>query len=607
MFHDAIHQQPVQDDRPVAAHLRAHLTQFVRPIMTKLAQQIDIRLVQTARDLVQVILTHRHRAMGLLLSELGGYLLGPAQAPAGTKRISNLVHAASWSADDINAAFWKQATERVQTLNEQRDAVLAVWDGSVWEKPESQAGEDWCPVRSAKARRLARRRKGISLPHTGPPILVPGLHWDGIAVLGMRGAPTLAHLEWWTTRGPHATTQREVEQRLLSRCAEAWGQDVCHIWDRGYAGSPWVQAAITANVRFVVRWKKGNKLLDNWGEARKAWEIARGKRSQDYRMPRDPATKQLIKAGVVAIPVTLLDHPQPLWLVVARLGAGREPWYLLSNDPICTRADAWAVVLAYAQVANRRGLAGEQKRVGIRKPPGAGLGGAAKAVAVGIGGVCVPAASALAILRYSACLSAAELVPSHRDAVSGGGGAALSAAFGPQPALASGATTGLPSTSVKFGMTHDTPDQCGEPLDTLRVAQRIAEERQPIALAPPGLAGPARVLLGQDRVFGVRHQPEHVAGRVADAGDRVVGAVRVGRVRGRAAVARDVAQRQLAARPQRRQRRAVARHEAALAVGHRHLDRALDPTREYTAAARVGREVHPAALEAAGLVIRQGR
>lgn len=349
MFHDAIHQQPVQDDRPVAAHLRAHLTQFVRPIMTKLAQQIDIRLVQTARDLVQVILTHRHRAMGLLLSELGGYLLGPAQAPAGTKRISNLVHAASWSADDINAAFWKQATERVQTLNEQRDAVLAVWDGSVWEKPESQAGEDWCPVRSAKARRLARRRKGISLPHTGPPILVPGLHWDGIAVLGMRGAPTLAHLEWWTTRGPHATTQREVEQRLLSRCAEAWGQDVCHIWDRGYAGSPWVQAAITANVRFVVRWKKGNKLLDNWGEARKAWEIARGKRSQDYRMLRDPATKQLIKAGVVAIPVTLLDHPQPLWLVVARLGAGREPWYLLSNDPIRTRADAWAVVLAYAR------------------------------------------------------------------------------------------------------------------------------------------------------------------------------------------------------------------------------------------------------------------
>jgi len=349
MFHDVIAQQPAQDDRPLAAHLRARLSQFVRPVMSKLAQQIDIRLVQTAVDLVQVILTHRHRAMGLLLSELGGYLLGPAHAPAGTKRISNLVHAANWSADDINAVLWKEATARVQMLQEEGEKVLAVWDGSVWEKPESQAGSDWCPVRSAKARRLARRRKGISLPHKGAPILVPGLHWDGIAVLGMSGSPTLAHMQWWTTRGPHATTQREVEQRLLSRCAEAWGQSVCHLWDRGYAGSPWVQAAITANVRFVVRWKKGNKLLDNWGEARKAWQIARGKRSQDYQMLRDPRNGQLIKVGIVALPVTLLDHAQPLWLVVARLGKGREPWYLLTNEQIRTLADAWAIVLAYAR------------------------------------------------------------------------------------------------------------------------------------------------------------------------------------------------------------------------------------------------------------------
>jgi hypothetical protein len=349
MFHDAIREQPAQDDRPLAAEMRARLTQFVRPVMTKLAHKIDIRLVQTACDLVQVILTHRHRAVGLLLSELGGYLLGPAHAPAGTKRISTLIHAKNWSADDINAALWKEATARVQTLNEEGNTVLAVWDGSVWEKPESQASQDWCPVRSAKARRLARRRKGISLPLKGPPILVPGLHRDGIAVLGMDGAPTLAHMEWWTTRGEHATSQREVEQRLLDHCAAAWNQQVLHVWDRGYAGSPWVQTAITAKLRFIVRWKKGNKLLDNWGEARKAWEIARGKRAQGYRMLRDPRTKQLIKVGVLAIPVTLVDHAQPLWLVVARLGKGREPWYLLTNDPLHTLAEAWAIVLAYAR------------------------------------------------------------------------------------------------------------------------------------------------------------------------------------------------------------------------------------------------------------------
>jgi hypothetical protein len=140
--------------------------------------------------------------------------------------------------------LWQQATERVQALRDAGDTVLVVWDGSVWEKPESQANADWCAVRSSKARRLARRRTGFSLPPSGPPILVPGLHCDGLVVLGHDGPPTLAHLEWWTTPGEHATTHREV---------------------------------------------------------------------------------------------------------VARLGKGREPWYLLTADPIRTAEDAWTVVLAYVR------------------------------------------------------------------------------------------------------------------------------------------------------------------------------------------------------------------------------------------------------------------
>jgi hypothetical protein len=349
MAHDDIVARSAQAD-PILAHtLRARLVQFLRPVGLRLATQLDIRLVQTALDLVQVIITHRHRPLGLLLTELGSYLLGPEQAPAGAKRISNLIHCPDWSADDVGTILWQQATERVQALQEAGDEVLVVWDGSVWEKPESQAGDDWCVVRSTKARRLARRRPGMTLPLKGPPILVPGLHWEGIVVVGLDGAPTLAHMTWWTTRGPHATTQRGVDQALLERSAKAWSHSVLHIWDRGYAGSAWIQAALAARVRFVVRWKKGNKLLDNWGEERKAWGIARGKRSIDYRMLRDTRTKELIKVGIVVIPVTLVDHPQPLWLVVARLGGGREPWYLLTNEQIRTIADAWAIVLAYAR------------------------------------------------------------------------------------------------------------------------------------------------------------------------------------------------------------------------------------------------------------------
>jgi hypothetical protein len=196
---------------------------------------LDIRLVQTALDLVQVILTHRHRALGLLLTEQGGYLLSPAQAPAGAKRISNLIHAAAFSADDMGAFLWQQAGERVQALVAAGEEVVLVWDGSVWEKPESQASSDWCVVRSAKARRLSRRCKGMTIPHKGPPILVPGLHWEGLLVVGMQAPPALAHLEWWTTRGEHASSQRVVDQALLDRSSTTWGRRVRHIWDRGYA------------------------------------------------------------------------------------------------------------------------------------------------------------------------------------------------------------------------------------------------------------------------------------------------------------------------------------------------------------------------------------
>jgi len=45
---------------------------FVRPVLGQLHQGLDRRLVQTLLDLLQVIVMHRHRQHGLVLSELGG-------------------------------------------------------------------------------------------------------------------------------------------------------------------------------------------------------------------------------------------------------------------------------------------------------------------------------------------------------------------------------------------------------------------------------------------------------------------------------------------------------------------------------------------------------
>ncbi len=88
------------------------------------------------------------------------------------------------------------------------------------------------------------------------------------------------------------------------------------------------------------------------GQELKAWQHLRGKRSWDHRLMPDAKKPQRRKTGVIA---TTVFHPaygqgqEPLWLVASRPGNGREPWYLLTNEPVETSAQAWQVVQAYAR------------------------------------------------------------------------------------------------------------------------------------------------------------------------------------------------------------------------------------------------------------------
>ncbi len=237
----------------------------------------------------------------------------------------------------------------MQALQRAGEDVLLVWDGSVLEKPETIKNDALCAVRSSKARRLKRIRPGFFNPPGGRPICVPGLHWLGLLILGRTGAPSVAAMQWWTKRGERASNQQTQLQQLLTRSVKAWGRDVRHLWDREFASGLWLRVMLESNIRFVLRWKKRNKLLDTWGEARKAWEITRGKRSMNYRYLRDTQTGERHKVGVLVVCVTHPTHAQPLWQVVARPGRHYEPWYLLTSDPIRSVEDAWGVVLAYGR------------------------------------------------------------------------------------------------------------------------------------------------------------------------------------------------------------------------------------------------------------------
>jgi hypothetical protein len=332
-----------------SAYLCDRLYSHFRPLWEQLQPRLDRRLVSNLFGLVLAILLLRHRNHGLLLSELGGYLLEPEQAPAGTKRVSRVLQTRKWSSRDLEAYLWSQADQRVQSLAGAGQTVLAIGDESELEKPESLQLEGLCPVLSSKAKRLKRIKPGFFNPPGGRPIWVPGYHWLQVLVLGMQGAPTLAHLRWWTSRGEAVSDKRSQERDVLVEVSQRWGNgQVLHVWDGGFARAPWLSLAFVHAVRFVLRWPKKYRLLDEQGQLRKPGEISQGKRSWDHRQLWDARRRCNREVGVVAFPVQDKDLAQDLWLVVARR-KGQSPWYLLTNEPIRQVADAWRVVLAYAR------------------------------------------------------------------------------------------------------------------------------------------------------------------------------------------------------------------------------------------------------------------
>jgi hypothetical protein len=115
-------QVPPYDTACMAQGLSAQLAHFLFPLLVELDKRLDKRLVRTFLQTVAVILTFRDRVNGLLLSELGGYLLCPNQAPAGTKRLSNLLHSAKWTASLITRFLWQRASEQLTRLPAGRTA-----------------------------------------------------------------------------------------------------------------------------------------------------------------------------------------------------------------------------------------------------------------------------------------------------------------------------------------------------------------------------------------------------------------------------------------------------------------------------------------------------
>jgi hypothetical protein len=205
----------------------------------------------------------------LTLSELGSGLCGSEHADAGTQRLQRALHHQGWKAEVIEEVLWEQAEKGRQALEQQGETPLCIWDSSVVEKAESQKLEGLGRVRSSRVRRLARSRKGI-FNRPGVPVSVPGFEWESLLLVGQSGVPQVVTMRWWSREKGVSGQQRQQQQALLSQVARHWGRSVRHVFDRGYGHGPWLWQLWRYQLRFVVRWKKGNKLLDASGQQRKA-------------------------------------------------------------------------------------------------------------------------------------------------------------------------------------------------------------------------------------------------------------------------------------------------------------------------------------------------
>jgi hypothetical protein len=231
-------QQEAQD---MCSSLTFQLENFLAPFLPRLDAYLDKRLVKTFVRCIAAILTFRNRGQGLNITELGSYMEDGVSATAGTKRIHRLLESEKWEHSLVDHYLWEMAETQQSAEKHGEGRSLCIWDGSVLEKPESEKTPGLCRVKSSKAKRLRKRRKGVFNQPGGRPIVVKGLEWTSVILVKRESVPCLVATTIWSREGEKATTQREQEKALLWKAASTWGKSVIHVFDRGYASGPWLQ------------------------------------------------------------------------------------------------------------------------------------------------------------------------------------------------------------------------------------------------------------------------------------------------------------------------------------------------------------------------------
>jgi len=321
--------------------------QYLLPLQKELSKKIDERFVKTFYNLFIAILMFRNRPMGLLLSELGGFISGFCSAPAGTKRIGRLLGCMKWTHESIDDFFFKRGKERIEKLADGKRPLL-LWDDSQIEKSESSFLEGLCGVFSSKAQRLTRIRPGFFSPPTKR-IHTSGYKWTGIMLSALGEVPSVFNMTWWTTRGKHKEHGTNIIYRMLRKIHEQIGSVGLHIFDRGYANSTMIEWLIKFQQDFLIRWVSNHQFINEHGELKKLYHIIKSYKGKATKQVRDKERKKLKTISIAWAPVRHPESPDnQLYLVIIRdKNNSNSPIYLITSIPITDQATAWEMCFSY--------------------------------------------------------------------------------------------------------------------------------------------------------------------------------------------------------------------------------------------------------------------
>lgn len=321
---------------------------YLSSIQKELSQQIDERYVQTFYNLFIAILMLRNRPMGLLLSELGGYIAGFKSAPAGTKRIGRLLGCKKWTHGFVDNFFFNRSKQRIENLKTNKKRPLLLWDDSRIEKSESSFLGGLCSVFSSKAQRLTRVRPGFFSP-PGKRIYTSGYKWTGVMLSALGEVPSVFNMTWWTTRGIHKEHGTNIVYRMLKKIHQEIGSIGLNIFDRGYANANMLEWLIKFEQNFLTRWVSNHKFIDEHGELRKIYNIARSYKAKGSKQVKDKERKKL---KTISIAWAAVKHPEfpdkQLYLVIIRdKNYSNSPMYLITSIPITDKQTAWEMCFSY--------------------------------------------------------------------------------------------------------------------------------------------------------------------------------------------------------------------------------------------------------------------